>query len=269
VPTASFLRRLAVPAGVVLAIAVGCLLYRRHHLSELVERSATIENVYAPLALEIEYQGNVVGRVIEPKGSFHFGVPRRVFTQQLADGLSFFVEAPCGRRRLDYVSAAGTTDENLGFVTIPLYAAGPPYASDLTVRNRSSALIVDNRSLPAGKVSAGQLSLDVAADHASTFTLFLGSCPPLFELRWQGQDIGKAVRSVLVDPSGTRCYALRNVKYSAPWLGSQGNEVKHLAPAKVHPLDRPVDYLFESAPHSIQSVTISQDKDELTEEACP
>jgi hypothetical protein len=265
---APHLRLVVILAGAGFAAVGSYLVHRHRQRSELVDRSGTLENAYAPLAVEVEWQGNVVARVTAAKGTFHFGVPRRVPTEQLADELSFFVDAPCGRRRLDFVSAACTKDATPCFETLPFYAAGPP-DSDLTVRNRSSALIVDNRSLPAGQVSAGQVSLDVAADHVSRFTLFLGSCPPSVTLRWQGQEIGEAVRSVIVDPSGSRCYALRHVRYSASWMSMGAGDVKHLAPAKVHPVDGTIDYLFEKAPESIESNSLSQDKDELTEEDCP
>jgi hypothetical protein len=253
--SASFLRLVAVAAGVVLTVGVAYWLYQRHQ-SELVERSATIENAYAPLAVDVEYEGKVVSRVAEPKGSFRFRAPRRVPTWLLSDELSFYIEAPCGRQRLEDVFVSPGEGEKLRI--------------DMMTRSAAS-LVVDNRSLPAGELSAGEVSLAVAADHASRFTLFLGSCRPLLELRWQGQRIGEAVRSVLVDPSGSRCYALRHVKYSA--LGALGigvgDDVKHLGRAKVHSLDETIDYLFESAPESVESATISADRDELTEEACP
>lgn len=175
--------------------------------------------------------------------------------------------SPCGWRSVPIELSKPRWPANPKQIDVEAFIAGVP----------GFQVVIDNRRGPPRTLAVGQWKHSVTADTAEIATVPLGDCDPaaIGSIALDGEAAGPAPeppRAVLLDPTGARCYRYQQISYVKAGLeGLPAGSAHDLRRKKWHPLPsglREVDYLFEKAPPSLQSVMNFEQRSELTERAC-
>ncbi len=235
-------------ALLVLAFAAGCD----------KPRTVTVKvvNPFAPAEMKVSFRGKEVGRSRGPVTMTTIRAPSSRNEWELADDFTLTVATPCGEHAVP--SSFPTDVEATSF--------------RLGVWPSRDHVFVDNRGGPARRLMIGELAFDAAPDALSGLDVLVEHCARPIPIELDGRRIGQIgpspQRGALVDPTGSRCYRLRQIKYGA---GSEhpGDAPVLFTRALVHPLEHFVEHMLEAAPATVKVHTMDAQRHEVLEVPCP
>lgn len=230
--------------AIVVAVFAACGAYVARSMMK-TPRTGKVENPYAPIPIEVRYRDAKVGEVTVDKGEVTFFARRKDPTYDAKDDLSFFVATPCGTQRIAQVFTFGDDDDR--------------FHADMFRSHWVAS--VDNRGGPARRLRVGEMDIAVAADQVVRRELYVEPCAGDIRVRLDDEELG-AVRGgygFLVDPTGKRCYRLREVKYGGlflPFGGAPPEKIERYDGKKLHPMNHIVEHLLERAPDKVETYTM-------------
>jgi len=223
-------------------------------------RSGTVENPWAPIPLEVRYQEQSIATVTTKEAPITVRAPRGAETVDAlrwGDGkLEEAVDTPCGRRFLSVISTSIDSDDAGGFRA-------------KTSEIGSITAFVDNRGGPARTLRIGTLELAVAGNAVFRQPVYTDPCDGTVVVMLDGASLGPmdVKKSLLVDPTGKRCYSVREVYYGLPMFAPDPKPPELLSPKKLREVSS-LTSVLEPAPERVQTIGISADRKELMEVPC-
>jgi hypothetical protein len=209
-------------------------------------RTGPVENPFAPTPIEVRFRDRKVGEVVAAKGEATFFARRSEDMYEVTDDVHLFVPTPCGVQRLKDVYVF---PEN-----------GDRFRVD--VSHSYWVASVDNRGGPARRLRIGELDVPVDADRVVRRELFVAPCGEM-RVRLDDEDLGRVKPEgygFLVDPTGKRCYRMRDVKYGGsllfPFAAPPEPKVAIFRAKKLHPMAGIVEHLLERAPDKVETYTM-------------
>jgi len=133
----------------------------------------------------------------------------------------------------------------------------------------SITAFVDNRGGPARTLRIGTLELAVAGNAVFRQPVYTDPCDGTVVVMLDGASLGPmdVKKSLLVDPTGKRCYSVREVYYGLPMFAPDPKPPELLSPKKLREVSS-LTSVLEPAPERVQTIGISADRKELMEVPC-